>query len=193
MALWAEGTNSIGQTLLQKKIEKDIPIQPTQSKSQGKLSKKIRNNITGEQKKDKRQTSNKLNLTTTATALLAASDKNAAEMINTFDTHGTLSGQASKNHVGMVHTDTTKIETLAKQRLEGAQTDMSIHSNKKKTVKQGISSATTLEAQDKRREQSTSFMTRQSDSRPHSRISHKRGGKPSSCSSKRYKVTVAKN
>ena len=54
MALWAEGTNSIGQTLLYKKIEKDIPIQLAQSKSQGKLSKKIRNNITGEHKKDKR-------------------------------------------------------------------------------------------------------------------------------------------
>ena len=91
-------------------------------------------------------------MTTTATALLATSDKNAAEMINTFETHGTLSGQTSKHHVGMVHTDTTKIETLAKQRLEGAQTDMSIHSNKKKNGNKGISSATTLEAQDKRRE-----------------------------------------
>ena len=84
----------------------------------------------------------------------------------------------------------TKIDSLAKQRLEGTKTDMSTHSTKKKTGSKGISSVTTLEAQEKRREQSTGYVTRQSDSRPHSRISHKRGGKPSSCSSKRYKVTV---
>ena len=121
-------------------------------------------------RKDNRQMSNKFNLTTTATALLAASDKNAADMINTFESNPSISGTISKQN-------------------------QSSGGTKKRSINKVIASATTLEAREKRREQSSSIVnSRQSDhSKGPSRISHKRGGKPSSCSSKRYRVNLAKN
>ena len=126
-------------------------------------------------RKDDRQMSNKFNLTTTATALLAASDKNAAEMVNTFESNPSIRDTISKHN----------------------QNSAGVNSTKKKSMNKVVASATTLEAREKRREQSSSINNSKlgiNESKAPSRLSHKSGGKKqSSVSSKRYRVNVTKN
>ena len=125
-------------------------------------------------RKDNRGMSNKFNLTTTATALLAASDKNAAEMVNTFESNPSISGTISKYN----------------------QNSAGVNSTKKKTINKVMASATTLEAREKRRETSSSINNSRLgtvDSKGQPRLNHKRVQKPSSCSSKRYRVNFTKN